>query len=91
MDPALAARIAEIEKWRRLSKDDEHVWSQGPIGPREGIYAVWTGDGDVLYFDGDDNLLEPGWVLRILRGTDAVPTPTEELLNHEWMKARRAK
>lgn len=88
MDPALEARIEAILKWKMLSGDDEQVWSQGPLGPREDIYAVWTGDGEVLYFDGDDNPLEPGWVLRILRGTAARPTPSEELLNHEWMQAR---
>lgn len=91
MDPALAARIEAISKWKPLTADDEHVWSQGPLGPREGIYAVWTGDGEVQYFDGADNPLEPGWVLRTLRGTDARPTPTEDLLNHEWMKARKVK
>ena len=50
------------------------------------LETVWGYD-----FGGDDNVLEPGWVLRILRGEDARPAPTEDLLNHEWMQARNAK
>jgi hypothetical protein len=81
-------RIKRILAMKPLTSEDEHVWSMGPLGSRAGIYAVWD-DGNAVYFDGDDNVLEPGWVLRILRGEDAArPTPTEELLNHEWMAAR---
>lgn len=91
MSADLQREIERIQAWQPLTVEDEQKWSQGPLGPREDIYAVWSGDGEVLYFDGDDNPLEPGWVLRILRGTDVRPTPTEDLLNHEWMKARAAK
>lgn len=80
-------RIKRILAMVRVTKDEEHIWNQGPLGPREDIYAVWD-DGNAVYYDGDDNVLEPGWVLRILRGTDAIPLATEELLNHEWMRAR---
>jgi hypothetical protein len=80
-------RIKRILAMKPLTAEDENTWSMGPLGSRAGIYAVWD-DGNAVYFDGDDNVLEPGWVLRILRGEDARLTPTADLLNHEWMTAR---
>lgn len=83
-------RIKRILAMVRVTADEERVWNMGPIGPREDIYAVWD-DGNAVYHDGNDNVLEPGWVLRILHGTDAIPLAIEDTLNHEWMKARGAK
>ena len=81
------AALARILAMKRLTVEEERTWSMGPIGPREGIYAVWD-DGWAVYYDGDDNPLEPGWVLRILRGTDVIPVPVEDMEQHEWMQAR---
>jgi hypothetical protein len=83
-------RVKRILAMKPLTAEDEQVFSEGPLGAREDIYAVWD-DGYAVYYDGDDNPLEPGWVLRILRGTDARPIPIDELLGHEWMQARKAK
>jgi hypothetical protein len=81
-------RIKRILAMKPLTPDDERTFSMGPLGPREDIYAVWD-DGNAVYFDGDDNVLEPGWVLRILRGTNVIPAERTDMMEHPWMVARK--
>jgi hypothetical protein len=80
-------RVKRILAMKPLTAEDERIWNMGPIGPREDIYAVWD-DGYAVYYDGNDNPLEPGWVLRILRGTDVIPARPEVVAEHPWMQAR---
>lgn len=81
-------QVARYRAMRMLTADEERMACMGPMGPREHCGAIVDGD-NLIYIDGDGNPLEPGWVLRVLRGTDARPMHPLEAKDHPWMRDRR--
>lgn len=71
----------------QITDEEEATWAMWPIGDRARISALMFPD-QIVYVDGEGNPLEPGWVLRQLRGQDAEPAAPAWARpeGHPWME-----
>jgi hypothetical protein len=84
----LKKHVERLQRFRELTPEQLADWSMPPVNDRAGITALTDGE-NVVYVDGQGNPLEPGWVVRILRGDDlGSPLGRAQVEAHPWMQAR---